>query len=77
MLMDPKTNPHVSTKKKYKHLKRDKEYGVTRGIDFQNVSNVINFDFPVSVDTYIHRVGRTARGDNQGTALSFVNIQEC
>lgn len=76
MLMDPKTNPHVSTKKKHKHLKRDKEYGVSRGIDFQNVSNVINFDFPVSVDTYIHRVGRTARGDNQGTALSFVNIQE-
>ncbi|OQV14810.1 putative ATP-dependent RNA helicase DDX56 [Hypsibius exemplaris] len=52
--------------------KGDREYGISRGIDFQNVSNVINFDFPQGVDSYIHRVGRTARGLNQGTALSFV-----
>lgn len=38
--------------------KKDREYGVSRGIDFQNVSNVINFEFPKSVDAYIHRVGR-------------------
>ncbi|XP_030841987.1 probable ATP-dependent RNA helicase DDX56 [Strongylocentrotus purpuratus] len=56
--------------------KKDKEYGVSRGIDFQNVSNVINFDFPESVKSYIHRVGRTARGEKMGTALSFVNEQE-
>uniref|UniRef100_A0AAY5KZA8 RNA helicase n=1 Tax=Esox lucius TaxID=8010 RepID=A0AAY5KZA8_ESOLU len=37
----------------------DKEYGVSRGIDFQNVSNVINFDFPTTVESYIHRVGRS------------------
>ncbi|EDO49299.1 predicted protein [Nematostella vectensis] len=52
--------------------KKDKEYGVARGIDFQGVENVINFDFPSTVEAYIHRVGRTARGDSSGTALSFV-----
>ncbi|XP_041087927.1 probable ATP-dependent RNA helicase DDX56 [Polyodon spathula] len=51
---------------------RDKEYSVSRGIDFQNVANVINFDFPPTVESYIHRVGRTARADNRGTALTFV-----
>ncbi|XP_043940175.1 probable ATP-dependent RNA helicase DDX56 isoform X2 [Protopterus annectens] len=55
---------------------KDKEYGVSRGIDFQNVSNVINFDFPTNVDSYIHRVGRTARADNPGTALTFVSHSE-
>lgn len=45
--------------------KKDKESGVSRGIDFQCVSNVINFDFPLDIDSYIHRAGRTARGNNQ------------
>lgn len=48
------------------------EYGVSRGVDFVNVSCVINFDLPSSVDSYIHRVGRTARGGASGTSLSFV-----
>ncbi|KAG8266673.1 putative ATP-dependent RNA helicase ddx56 [Homalodisca vitripennis] len=56
--------------------KRDKESGVARGIDFQQVSNVINFDFPLDLSSYIHRAGRTARGNNQGTALSFVSVRE-
>ncbi|XP_066507237.1 probable ATP-dependent RNA helicase DDX56 [Hoplias malabaricus] len=55
---------------------KDKEYGVSRGVDFQNVANVINFDFPTSVESYIHRVGRTARADNHGTALTFVSHSE-
>lgn len=63
-------------KKSKQKKKGGKEYGVSRGIDFQNVANVINFDFPLSVDSYIHRVGRTARADNQGTALSFVSEKE-
>ncbi|KAK3094736.1 hypothetical protein FSP39_005568 [Pinctada imbricata] len=73
MLMDPKAKPDDGKRKKHK---KDKEYGISRGIDFQNVANVINFDFPDTVDAYIHRVGRTARGDNNGCALSFVSIQE-
>lgn len=44
--------------------KNDKESGVARGIDFQYVSNVINFDFPLDITSYVHRAGRTARGNN-------------
>lgn len=73
---DDKLCEEMKEKKKQKRIKRDKEYGVSRGIDFQFVSNVINFDFPPNVDSYIHRVGRTARGDNKGTAVSFVSIKE-
>ncbi|XP_053574118.1 probable ATP-dependent RNA helicase DDX56 [Bombina bombina] len=51
---------------------QDSEYGVSRGIDFQNVSTVLNFDFPQSVDSYIHRAGRTARANNPGVVLTFV-----
>ncbi|XP_060712357.1 probable ATP-dependent RNA helicase DDX56 [Hemiscyllium ocellatum] len=66
------------TKKKQckKARAKDREYGVSRGVDFYNVSNVINFDFPLSVESYIHRVGRTARANNQGTALTFVSHTE-
>ncbi|KYQ47479.1 putative ATP-dependent RNA helicase DDX56, partial [Trachymyrmex zeteki] len=67
--------PHVIKMKKSKR-KRDKESGVARGIDFQFVSNVINFDFPLNLNSYVHRAGRTARGKNQGTVLSFVAIKE-
>ncbi|XP_020787638.2 probable ATP-dependent RNA helicase DDX56 [Boleophthalmus pectinirostris] len=55
---------------------KDKEYGVSRGVDFQNIANVINFDFPTTVESYIHRVGRTARADSAGTALSFISHTE-
>jgi len=68
---EKETKPKQKSKR---YRKQDREYGVSRGIDFYNVSNVINFDFPKTVDSYVHRVGRTARADNQGTALSFVSI---
>ena len=48
----------------------DKEYGVSRGIDFYRVANIINFDFPTDFDSYVHRVGRTARVDQKGLYLS-------
>lgn len=56
--------------------KADKESGVSRGIDFQCLSNVINFDFPLDVNSYIHRAGRTARGNDKGSVLSFINVSE-
>uniref|UniRef100_A0A8V5HGL1 RNA helicase n=1 Tax=Melopsittacus undulatus TaxID=13146 RepID=A0A8V5HGL1_MELUD len=49
----------------------DPEFSAARGIDFQDVAAVINFDVPVTVEAYIHRVGRTARADNPGTALTL------
>ncbi|XP_035482559.1 probable ATP-dependent RNA helicase DDX56 [Scophthalmus maximus] len=82
-LADPSAAPQMSAVKGKKKKTtegggkaKDKEYGVSRGVDFQNVANVINFDFPTTVESYIHRVGRTARADNPGTALSFISHTE-
>ena len=44
-----------------------------RGLDISDVSHVINFDMPKDIDDYIHRIGRTGRAGNRGTATSFVN----
>ncbi|KDO35547.1 hypothetical protein SPRG_18795 [Saprolegnia parasitica CBS 223.65] len=53
--------------------KREAEgFGVSRGVDFRGVTFVINMDFPSSVKSYTHRIGRTARGGASGTALSLV-----
>jgi ATP-dependent RNA helicase DDX56/DBP9 len=59
-------------KKKKKAPKRDKDYGVSRGIDFRNVACVLNFDLPTTSKSYTHRIGRTARAGQTGMALSFV-----
>ncbi|CAL3970680.1 unnamed protein product [Diplocarpon coronariae] len=65
----PETQP---SKKKRKTVKKDREYGVSRGIDFKNVACVLNFDLPTSSKSYTHRIGRTARAGQTGMALSFV-----
>ena len=43
-----------------------------RGLDIPNVSHVINFDPPQQYDDYVHRIGRTGRAGQTGTALTFV-----
>ncbi|XP_032937182.1 probable ATP-dependent RNA helicase DDX56 isoform X2 [Catharus ustulatus] len=55
---------------------QDPEFSASRGIDFQNVAAVVNFDVPSTVESYIHRVGRTARGDSPGTALTLALPEE-
>ena len=44
---------------------------MSRGIDFKTVNQVVNFDFPQSLVSYIHRIGRTGRGGKQGRALTL------
>jgi ATP-dependent RNA helicase DDX56/DBP9 len=60
------------SKKKRRTVEKDKDYGVSRGIDFKNVACVLNFDLPTSSKSYTHRIGRTARAGQTGMALSFV-----
>ncbi|CAH0481094.1 unnamed protein product [Peronospora belbahrii] len=43
----------------------------SRGLDIKDIRYVINFDMPKNVEDYIHRIGRTARAGNKGTAISF------
>lgn len=47
-----------------------------RGIDIPNVDFVINYDLPDKKENYVHRVGRTGRGTNKGTAVSFCSRDE-
>ncbi|MBI3802612.1 MAG: DEAD/DEAH box helicase [Nitrospirae bacterium] len=47
-----------------------------RGIDVEKISHVINFDLPNSPETYIHRVGRTARAEAVGDAFTLVSQEE-
>lgn len=66
------SEPKEPIKKKRRVTKRDKEYGISRGIDFLNVACVLNFDLPTTSKSYTHRIGRTARAGKTGMALSFV-----
>jgi ATP-dependent RNA helicase RhlE len=45
-------------------------------LDINNVTHVINFDLPVEAETYVHRIGRTARAGAEGEAYSFCGKDE-
>ena len=62
--------------RKKKKDRRDKEFGVVRGIDFQAVNTVINFEVPTTAAAYVHRVGRTGRAGKSGTAITLVAPSE-
>lgn len=49
---------------------------LARGIDVKDIQLVINFDVPNDAEDYIHRIGRTARAESEGTALTFVTSRE-
>ncbi|MDE0561668.1 DEAD/DEAH box helicase [Algoriphagus sp. NF] len=44
-----------------------------RGIDVQDVTHVINYQLPMTMDSYIHRIGRTGRAGKTGRAITFIN----
>ena len=70
-VLSPEDLPLDSAAPKTKR-KNAKDYGIARGIDFKNVACILNFDLPSNSQSYIHRVGRTARAGQNGMALSFV-----
>ncbi|UCS92532.1 DEAD/DEAH box helicase [Echinicola marina] len=49
---------------------------ISRGIDVEGIELVINFDTPSDPEDYVHRVGRTARADKKGEAITFVNEKD-
>jgi len=47
-----------------------------RGIDVEAISHVVNFDFPMHPEDYVHRIGRTGRAHAVGDAISFVTPED-
>lgn len=47
-----------------------------RGLDIRGISHVVNYDVPETFDSYVHRIGRTARADAQGEAFTLVAVHE-
>jgi len=47
-----------------------------RGIDVQNITHVINFDFPTNSEDYVHRIGRTGRAGAKGLAVTFASHRD-
>ncbi len=49
---------------------------LSRGIDIENIGLVINYDVPADAEDYVHRVGRTARAETTGEAITFINDKD-
>lgn len=49
---------------------------ISRGIDVEGIELVVNFDTPHDAEDYVHRIGRTARAERTGTAITFVNEKD-
>ena len=47
-----------------------------RGIDVDGISHVVNYDFPMHAEDYVHRIGRTGRANAVGDAISFVTPED-
>lgn len=49
---------------------------LARGIDIDDIEMVVNYDVPREAEDYVHRIGRTARADRDGRAVTFVSPEE-
>ena len=49
---------------------------LSRGIDIDNIDLVVNYDVPHDTEDYIHRIGRTARAESDGIAITLVGEKE-
>jgi ATP-dependent RNA helicase RhlE len=47
-----------------------------RGIDVEGITHVVNYDIPPVAETYVHRIGRTARAGAAGVAISLCSLEE-
>ena len=47
-----------------------------RGLDIKDINYVINFDFPMQIQDYIHRIGRTGRAGNFGMSHTFLTSED-
>ncbi|MHC5268367.1 DEAD/DEAH box helicase [Enterococcus sp. LJL98] len=75
--MDQKDRTHVMNDFKrgyFRHLVATDV--AARGIDVSDIALVVNYDLPDKTETYVHRIGRTARFENKGKALSLVNRRD-
>ena len=50
---------------------------LSRGIDIKGIELVINYEVPNDAEDYVHRIGRTARADRTGEAITFINSEQC
>ncbi len=62
-------------KKKYTNIMVATDVAA-RGIDVSNLTHVINYSLPQDSESYVHRIGRTGRAGNQGTAITFISHAE-
>ena len=49
---------------------------LSRGIDIKEIGLVINYEVPHDAEDYVHRIGRTARADRTGEAITFINQRQ-
>merc|ERR1711992_61893 len=48
-----------------------------RGLDINDIEWVVNYDFPLDIENYIHRIGRTGRASRKGSSMTYITSDEC